>query len=182
MKPYVRILIGMLIVLLGSYAIKQAYGPIDAGILSEFQYAPFVFLIIATIIAFISDTKQFEKSRKAYQYTPSFIGVVFCVIVIFKFVHNNSINNSKTLLRVSNLPGATNVLNFQFKENGNFRLAEYDLLGHTIFYGKYYRNKDTLNIVSSNYNGYAHRLPKTGIIQKDTVYWNKFDTMLVDRK
>jgi hypothetical protein len=182
MRPYLRILIGLLIILLGIYSIKQAYGGIDAGLLSEFQYAPFILLIIGTIVALILDTRQFENSRKTYQYVTSLVGVIFCVIVVFKFIHNSSIDNSKTLLRVSNLPGATNVLDFEFKKNGNFRLAEYNLLGHKIFYGKYSRNKDTLNIISSNYNGYVQHLPQTGIVQKDTVYWDKFDTMLVDKR
>ena len=182
MRPYIRILVGLLIILLGIIAIRQVYGAIDAGLLSTFQYAPFIFLIIATIIALILDTKRFGNSRKAYHYIISLVGVAFCAIVVFRLIHNNSIDNSKTLLQVSNLPSATNVLNFEFKDNGNFRLTEYDLLGHKIFYGKYSRSKDTLNILSSNYNGYAESLPQIGFIQNGIVYWNDFDTMLVDKK
>ncbi|MBO9684392.1 MAG: hypothetical protein J7502_17285 [Flavisolibacter sp.] len=55
-------------------------------------------------------------------------------------------------------------------------------LGQTIYYGKYSRQKDTINILSSNYNGYAKQLPQTGLIHSDTVYWSGFDVMLVDRK
>jgi len=61
-------------------------------------------------------------------------------------------------------------------------LSDYNLFGHTIYYGKYQRQGDTLKIIESNYNGDVKEFPKTGIIKADTVYWNKFDTMLVDKE
>jgi hypothetical protein len=181
MRPYFRIIIGLFIIWFSFKAIEQAYSPIDAGILSEFQYIPFVILIIATIVAILLDTNYFKSTHNIYQYTLSFVGVVLCAIVIFKFMQNSSIDNSKTVLQVSNLPGATNVLNFEFKNNGKFRLTEYERLGQTIYYGKYSRRQDTISILSSNYNGHV-QLPQTGIIKSDTVYWRNFDVMLVDKK
>jgi hypothetical protein len=181
MRPYFRILIGLFISWFGFKAVRQACSPIDAGLFSEFQYLPFILLIIATIIALVLDTKYFELDRKIYQYSLGFVGVVLCAIVIFKFIQNSSIDKSRTVLQVSNLPGATNVLNVEFKINGKFRLTEYERLGQTIYYGKYSRQQDTIKILSSNYNGHV-QLPQTGIIQSDTVYWSNFDVMLVDKK
>lgn len=80
-----------------------------------------------------------------------------------------------------NLPGATNVLQFEFKSNNRFRLNEYDTLGETHFYGRYEKQQNNIFILESNYNGYAKKLPVSRVIIADTVYWNKFDTMLVDR-
>jgi hypothetical protein len=182
MRPYFRIIIGLFIAWFGFKAVRQAYSSIDVGLLSEFQYFPFILLIIATIIALALDTKYFELDRKIYQYSLSFVGVILSAIVISKFIQNSSTDNSKTVLQISNLPGATNVLNFEFKENGKFRLTGYNKLGQTIYHGKYSRNRDTINIISSNYSGYAKQLPQTGLIQNDTVYWSGFDIMLVDKK
>ena len=178
MRPYFRILVGMFIAWFGFKALSQAYGPIDAGLFGAFQYFPFILLIIVTIVALVLDTKYFEHDRKVYQYSLSLIGVTFIAIVISKFIENSSIDDSKTVLQVSNLPGGANVLRFEFKDNGKFRLTEYGRLGQTFYFGKFAKQKDTINILSSNYNGM--RLPQTGLIQSDTVFWSDFDVMLID--
>ena len=182
MRSYFRIIIALSIIWVGFEAIRQASGPLDAGLVSEFQYFPFIILMIATIIALVLETKYFKLDRKIYQYILSLIGVTLCSIVIFKLIQNRNTDNSKTILQVSNLPGANNVLNFEFKGNGRFRLTEYDRLGQTIYYGSYSKRKDTLNILRSNYNSHAKRLPQKGTIQSDTVYWNNFDIMLVGKE
>ena len=182
MRPYFRIAIELIIIWLGIKAVRQAFAGYDLGLFHQFQYIPFVLLIIFTIAALLLDTTYYKLDNKVYQYGVSFIGLVFCTIVIFKIIQHNSVDNSKTILQVSNLPGATNVLTFEFKNNNRFRLTEYDKLGQTVYYGKYDKQNDTLNILEDNYNGYAKELPKTGVIKSDTVFWTKFDTMLVDKK
>jgi len=94
----------------------------------------------------------------------------------------NSIDKSKTVLQISNLPGATNVLTFEFKTNNKFRLTEYNRLGQTVYHGKYDKRNDTLYILESNYNSLVKKLPITGVIKLDTVFWVKLDTMIVDKK
>lgn len=181
MKSYFRILVGVLIVWCGIYAVKQAFEGYDLGLMSEFQYIPFVLLIILTVVALRLDASFYKVDKKIYQYAVSFIGFSFFAIVIVKTIQNIAIDNSKTVLKISNLPGATNVLTFDFKDNGKFRLTEFDMLGRTIYYGNYLRSNDTIKVYSSNYNGYAKKLPKIGMIKGDTAYWNNFDTMLVDK-
>ena len=112
----------------------------------------------------------------------SFIGLILCGIVTFKIIQQKSIDNSETVLQVSNLPGATDVLTFEFKTNKKFKLTEYDRFGQTVYYGKYDKLNDTIFIGENNYNSYVKKLPKTGTIKADTVYWSKFDTMLIDKK
>jgi hypothetical protein len=180
MKPYFRVIILALLIFFGFLAVRQAYGTIDEGIFSGFQYTPFVFLIVTGSTALLLDIKYFWIDKKPSQFISSFVGLVLLTIVISRFNHNKSIDNSKTILLVLNLPQSSNGLRFEFKEKGNFRLTEYDLLGQTISYGSYSRNKDTINILNSNYNGYATPLPKSGIVSSDTIYWKGFDTMLVE--
>jgi len=182
MRPYFRILVGLIIIWLGFKAVKQAFGGYDLGLFHQFQYIPLVLLVIFTIAAFLLDTSYYKLDKKIYQYVTSLMGLTFCSIVIFKIIHHNSIDNSKTILQVSNMPKATNVLTLEFKNNNRFRVTEYDILGQTVYYGKYIKQGDTLKILGSNYNGSAKGLPKTGLIKADTVFWNKFDTMLLDKE
>lgn len=182
MKPYFRIIIGIIIIWVGVKAVIQAFGGYELGLFHELQYIPFALLIIFTIAAFLLDSTYYKLDNKIYQYSVSFIGFVFGVIVVFKILQHNSIDNSKTVLQVSNLPGATNVLTFEFKNNNKFRLTEYYMMGQTVYYGKYAKRNDTLNILETNYNDYTKKLSKKGIIKVDTVFWVKSDTMLVDKE
>jgi hypothetical protein len=182
MRPYFRIIIGLIIIWLGIKSVRQVFGGYDLGLFHQFQYIPFAFLIIFTIATFLLDTTYYKLNKIIYQYAVSFIGLAFIAIVIFIIIQHNSVDNSKTVLQVSNLPGATNVLTFEFKNNNRFRVIEFDRSRQTVYYGKYDKQNDTLNILETNYTGYVKELPKTGVITADTVFWNKFDKMLVDKK
>ncbi|MFT3904010.1 MAG: hypothetical protein QM727_12610 [Niabella sp.] len=182
MRLYFRIAIGLIIIWFGVKAIRQAFSGYDLGLFHQFQYIPFILLIIFTFAALLLDTTYYKLDKRIYQYVTSLIGLTLCGIIIFKIIQRNSIDSSETVLQVTNLPGATNVLTFELKANKQFRLTEYNRLGQTVYYGKYDKLNDTLFIRDNNYNGYVRELPKTGIIKDDTVYWTKFDTMLIDRK
>jgi hypothetical protein len=139
-------------------------------------------VIILTIVILLLDRSAFKVNREIYQFSCSLIALTICFIVFFKIIYRNSIDNSKTVLRVVNKAGANNVWQFDFKDSKHFVLTDYNLFGHTLYYGNYQRQQDTLEIIQSNYNGNVKEFPKTGIIKADTVYWNKFDTMLVDKQ
>jgi hypothetical protein len=91
------------------------------------------------------------------------------------------IDNSTTILSVTNMAGANNVITFDFKENDHFVLTEYNLFSKVLYYGEYNKIGDSIEVLNSNYEGTIKELPKTGIIKNDTVYWNKFDTMIIDK-
>lgn len=182
MGQFLRILIGLFIVWFGFKAISQAYSPIQSGLFSELEHVSFVILIIATIVALFLDTKYFKSNKKIHQYIISFIGLTFCGVVTFKFLHNKKIDNSKTVMHISNLPGAANVLSFDFKNNGNFQLTKYDKLGQTIYYGKYLKVNDTINIINTDNETGINNFPKWGFIENDTMYWYGFDEMVVDKQ
>lgn len=182
MNHYIRVPIGLLIVLLGSKAISQAYGGYDLGIFHEFQYISFGLLLVLTLAAFALDTTCYRSDGKYYQFVSSLIGLVLCGIVVFRYIRNNSIDKEETVMQVRHLPGAVHTLTFEFKANRQFRLTEYHLLGQTVYYGKYRQVSDTLFISENNYSGPAGKLPAKGIIRGDTVFWEQADTMLVERK
>jgi hypothetical protein len=182
MRPYLRTLVGLLLIFFSYKAIRQEFGGYDAGIFSEFNYLPFALVIIWTIVILLLNTSYFKVDRKLYQYSFSLIGLTTCVVVCFKIIQRTSIDTSKTVLKVVNKAGAKNVWQFNFKDSKHFTLADYNLFGHTIYYGEYLKQGDTLKIIESNYNGDVKEFPKTGIIKADTIYWSKFDTMLVEQK
>ena len=177
-----RIVIALFLILLGLKAIQDVFTGLEQGLFSFMRYLILSLLILVTYGAFRIDRYYYGPEKKLYQFTTTLTGLIFCGIVFFKLIQYQIIDQSKTLLQVGNLPGATNVLHFEFKKNNRFRLAEYNILGETVFYGRYEKHQDTIFIGENNYNGPANKLPAKGVIKADIVYWNKFDTMLVDKR
>ena len=182
MRPYFRIFLALIIIWLGYKAVQQEFGGYDLGLFHQIHYIFFALLIIFTIATLLLDTSYYKLDKNIIQFSVSFIGLTFCAIVTFKILQRISIDNSKTVLKVSNKAGATNVMTFEFKNNKYFRLTEYKRHGQTVYYGKYSKVNDSLTILKTNYTGLTKELPRIGVIRNDTVFWNKFDTMLVDIK
>ena len=182
MRPYIRIAIRLLLIFFGYKAIRHEFGGYDVGLFSEFDYIPLAIVIILTIVIFLSDCSAFKVDRKIYQFSFSLIALTICFIAFFKIIYRNSIDSSNTVLKLVNKAGANNVWQFDFKDRKHFVLTDYNLFGQTIYYGNYQKQGDTLRILQSNYDGSVKPFPTTGIIKADTVFWNKFDTMLVDRE
>ena len=182
MKIGLRLILAVLIVFVGVRSILQELKGHELGLFSEFQYLPFLFLAILTIIAFFFDTRHFKVDKKIYRLVPSFVGLLFCIIVIARMMHRNSIENSLTILKASSKAGATDVQTFDFQEQGNLQITEYYKFGQTVYYGKYLKLNDTLKVLNSNYAGFAKDFPKVGLMKNDTLYWNNGDYMLVDKE
>jgi len=182
MKIFFRILLGFLILFTGIKAVSSEFEAYTLGLFSEFQYFPFAFLILFTIVALILDISSFRVDKKLLQLSVSFAGILFCSFVVFKIIQRNSIDNSKNILIVSNKPGASNVLTFEFKEKGHFRLTEYFSFGGHVYYGKYSKSGDSIKIIKSNYHGFLRNFPKKGFMKADTFYWNNSDTMLLEKE
>jgi hypothetical protein len=172
MRPYLRILIGLLLVFFGYKAVRLEFGGYEIGLLSEFNYLPFGVVIILTIIILLLDRSAFNLDKKIYQYSFSLIALTICFFVFIKIIYRNSIDNTKTILKVVNKAGANYVWQFDFKKGKHFTLTDYNLLGHTIYYGKYQQVGDTLKILDLKYDGSMKQLPTIGIIKADTVFWN----------
>src|SRR4051794_1723601 len=117
MRHFFRILIGLMIIWFGIKAVRQVFGGYELGLFNHVQYIPFALLIIFTIATVLTDTTYYKLDNKIYQYIISFVSVTFCGIVIVKMIQHNSIDNSKTIFKISNMPGALNVLTFEFKNN-----------------------------------------------------------------
>jgi hypothetical protein len=179
LKKVFRIILALLILFVGFRAIKKEFGGNDLGLFYEFNYIPFALLILFTFAALLLDFSFYKIDKIRLHFATSFFGLFLCCIILFKINQRKSIDNLKTLLQVSNKPGSDNVLTFEFKEKGIFILTEIEMLGQTVFYGKYNKKNDTLLLTENNYDGKIKNIPTVGIIKADTVYWNKFDTMLV---
>lgn len=174
MKLLLRLLLFLCLVYFGYRAVNAEFEGDYHGVFSFFDHFHLVLLIIFTIAAFIVDFVNFRERRQWYQLAYSFVGIVMCVFIFSKKMNKYSIARADTLFIVKNKSGARYVMQFEFKEN-NFRMTEYDLFGHTVYYGKYKRENDRLTIISSNYKGTP--FPKTGVIRDSLVYWDEFETM-----
>lgn len=176
---YFRLVIAISLIWFGIKAVQQTFNGIEHGIFPLLENLPLVLLLIFTFGAFLTDRYHYSYDKKLYQYITTGIGFIFCGFVLFRHIQFTVIYFSKTVLQVTNLPGANNVLKFEFKKNNQFRLEEINLLGETVFYGRYEKKNDTIFIGVNNYNGPINKLPLKGVIIGDTVYWHKFDTMFV---
>jgi hypothetical protein len=181
MKSVLRIIILIVIITSGCQSIIQLKGGYEIDIFESLQYIAYVLLLIGTIAAILIDRSYYRVVKRSTQFIISFIGVLFVVIVAFKMISRKIIDRSTTILSVTNMAGANRVLTFDFKENNNLILTEYNLFGKVIYYGKYNKAGDSLSILGYNYDGGIEKLPKNGVIKNDTVYWNNFDTMVIDK-
>jgi hypothetical protein len=179
MSSPLRILFAVLTIFFGYRAIRTEFGGYETGLFDFARYTNIILVIILTTIAVSLDISSFKNRKKIYYLLPSFIGIASIAVVIFKTLQRSYIDNSKAALQVTNLAGARNIWQFEFKENGRFKLTDVHLLGQTLYYGKYQMSVDTIKIKSSNYNGDAKNFPKQGVIRKDTVFWIGSDTMLI---
>ncbi|ANI89204.1 hypothetical protein A9P82_07810 [Arachidicoccus ginsenosidimutans] len=180
-KIVMRLIIGIGILIFGVMSIKISFAPQDLGLFREILYVPFILIIVFTILAFILDKSYFNLNKKYYQFTISIIGFLFCTITTFRYLYIQSIDKFQTILEIENKAGANNVWDFEFKNNGHFRLVEDSRLGETIFHGTYFKTKDTIHIISSNYKNVMSKFPQIGIIKNDTMFWQNSDTMLVKK-
>ena len=181
MRQSFRIIILVLLLFFGYRAIANAFGTQRVGVLSEFDYIPVLLITFLTIASFVIEWRNFRVEKRFTQLSVGFIGIVFICIVSGKLLQYHVIKNKETIFLVSNKAGANNVLTYDFKRGGWFVLTEYDLFGHDEYMGQYEKERDTIRIFSSNYRG-SLRLPNTGMIIKDTMFWNDFDTMVLEKK
>jgi hypothetical protein len=174
-----RILFAVLIIFFGYLAFRTELGGYETGLFDFARYTNIILVVILTTIALSLDISSFKRHKKIYYLLPSFIGIITIAAVIFKTLQRSYIDNSKTILEVTHKVPARNDWTFEFKENGYFKLTDNNLLGQTLYYGRYQISVDRIEIKSSNYDGNEKNFPKQGIIRKDTVFWNGSDTMLI---
>jgi hypothetical protein len=182
--PYMKVfrtVIALVTIWLGFKSVQEVFNGLEDGLFG-LEYMPLGFLLIFTLGAFMIDRYHYNGDKKLYQYSTSATGFIFFGFVLFKLIQFKVIDHSKTVLLVTNLPDATNVLHFDFKNNNRFTVTDFSILSCTVYYGRYEKKQNNIFILESNYNGYAKKLPVMGVIKADTVYWNKFDTMLVYRR
>ena len=182
MKLFSRIPIGLLLLFFGYQALKKEFEGYSFGVFDEFNYVPLGIVVFLTFINLRLDYSNFKADKKIYEYSISFFALTICFILLCKIKQRISIDRSKSILKVVNKQHAKNVWQFDFKENENFILTDSNMLGYTIFYGKYKIQGDTLQIIESNYKGEVKEFPKMGFIKGDTVIWNEFDEMLIDKR
>lgn len=181
MKTLLKIFLLICILYFGISTVKSEFEGYEVGVISSFGYFGHLFLFLLTIISFFIEKLRDKTNKKVYHYPFTLLSLVFCSLVIFKILERTNIETKETILKVSNTPKANSVINFEFKTGNDFRLTENNKLGQVIYFGSYSKLKDTIKIISSNYDGLTKKLPEWGVIRNDTIYWDKFDTMLVDK-
>ncbi len=179
MRLQLRILFTLLLLYLGYEAIRQEMGGIEFMFWNVLHYIPFFFVILVTIVLLLLDSSAYVEDRNIRHYGFSLVGLVFCCVVSYKIWYRNSVDSAKTLITVVNKSGGLNIWEFKFKTGNQFSLTEFNMFGQTIYYGKYERLGNRLTILKSNYDGRETNFPVSGEIRRDTVFWDKSDTMII---
>ncbi len=180
MKPLYRIILFILICWFGYHAFRQTLMAQQQGLFGGFQHFYFIILIVLLIAAIASDTIAYRSYSKWFQFYSSITSVLLCALIFFRLITFNKIEKSKIIFTASTKAGFQNALSIQFKEKGYLRIEEFSRLGQDIFYGRYYRNKDTIVVAQTNYDGIAQKLPFTGIMKGNLLIWNNNDTMEIN--
>jgi|GEM_PF-3985436 len=178
MKFFLRIVLCLVIILFGTLCIRQMFGGITLGIVFGINYMLFGFLVISVIVALALDTTFYKLNRNIFQYSSSVLGLLFCATLVSKIFKNNSIEKSTTIYYIKSRQGAESNLEFELKTNNAFTLTTLSLFSQNRYYGSYLKNNDTIKILKSNYNGI---LPTFGNNRNDTIFWDNFDTMLIEK-
>ena len=160
MTIFLRIILIILTLGFGIASINFEFGQQEFGLFDELNQIPFVTLCILTILLAIVDYKSFRKRKTFLNFLPTFLGILFLGVTIYKKIAGSIIDNEKTVLKVVNQAGAQNVLQFDFKKGNNYVLTEFNLLGRDVYYGKYRRNRDTIYLLTNSYNGEIKSMPK----------------------
>jgi hypothetical protein len=179
MRLQLRIIFTVLVLFLGYKAIQQETGGIELGFLGMFHYITFFFVILVTIVLLLLDSSAYFEDRNIRHYGFSLVGLVFCCVVSYKIWYRNSVDSAKTIMTVVNKSGALDIWEFKFKTGNHFSLTEFSSLGQTNYYGQYQIQGNRLTILKYNYDGPAKNFPVSGEIRKDTVFWDKSDTMII---
>ncbi|GAB2826897.1 hypothetical protein GCM10027043_30640 [Ferruginibacter profundus] len=161
--------------------IISEFGGNEIGFMSFLKYLSTLCLLSTGIITFFTEWNNYRKHKKLLEFSVTCIALLFCAVIFYAVAKRAFIENTTTLIKVSNLPGASNRMTFEFRAYHNLKLIEYGGSIMTVYYGKYNRKGDTMTIKESNYSGYAKKLPEFGVIRNDTMFWNTFDTMLVNK-
>lgn len=182
MTTTIRTLLIILLIVFGIASVNHEFGRQELGLFDEIKQIPFIALCILTILLAILDYKFFKTSKTFLNFLPTLLAVLFLSVTVYKKIIRSNIDNERTFLKIVNQAGAKNVLEFDFKKNNNYVLTEFNLLGRDVYYGKYKRNSDTIYLLTNSYDGEIKTMPKFGIISHDTLFWYRFDTMLIEKQ
>lgn len=121
----------------------------------DFLFDGFIFLIIAVvglsllIWTIFKDYKDYNLTKKRTSYFPTFTGLFFIgLILCINFYQDRKIN-AKTLLS-GYYDGGFSGFTIDFKENGNYIMANGSGLGQVYFYGTYTIKDSVITIDKSN--------------------------------
>lgn len=153
----------------------------DLGMLSDFEYLPFLLLILFWLVFFLIEITGRKWRTNYFRLLPSFIGLALIAIFSGAFLYRNSIETSKTIFKASSFDDDFGECTFEFKVNNHFVLTESYKCDHTKYMGKYRIVKDSVFFLSSNRDNFKYFFPKPGVIKRDTLYLDKWHPMSITR-
>jgi hypothetical protein len=140
----------------------------------------FFFLIVATL-AFLIEWNNYQKTKKIKEFPVTLIALIFSSLVVLRIAKRDIVEAKTTLIKISSIENVRNKMIFEFKTGNDFKLTVHNGGETDIYHGSYSKVHDTIQIRSSNYDDPEKKLPVFGIIRNDTMLWNKFDTMVVEK-
>jgi len=171
----------ILLIFFGVIAIKIEFGPYEIAIFSGLSYfAHFLFLIVA-ILSFLLEWRNYQKQKTLKEFPLTLVAIIISSLIFFRIAQRDIIEAKPTVIKVESLQNVFYKTTFEFKEGNDFKLLVHNGGVLDIYHGKYQKIQDTIKIKSSNYDEPEKQLPAFGVIKNDTMFWNKFDTMVVDK-
>jgi len=169
-KKVIRSVILIVVVFFGVISIKTTYDQHPIRFLDDWMGSiAFYFLIALGIIAFLIEQHYYFTSKKLKEFGVTAVAAFFCILISLPLIRREVTDNATLLFEVS---GHSNTIRrFEFKNNERFRLIEGQGMSSVLYYGTFSKKGDTIKILESNYDN-TTKLPGSGIIRHDTMFWN----------
>lgn len=180
MKQFWRIILFILICWFGYAAFRQTLEPQRKGLLYLLQHFNLIILILLLVSAIVSDVSAYRLYPKFFQFYTSTTALFLCSIVLMRLIKYNNIEKCNTIYSALPKSGSKNFIAIQFKEEGNIVIRDMHSPMPFIYYGKYFKIKDTITITQTNYDSFSDTLPVSGIFNGERLIWKNGDTMLLD--
>ncbi len=181
MKPLAKIILIAVLLWSGSLIIYSNTQEIWEGLFYYVSFIKYFIFFGVFIFSLVSELTKFQETKNWKNFAITPIGLVLFVVISFQLYSIVNINNSKTILEISHIPAANNVLTIELKENDNFIITEHSMLGSTIFYGTYSFKNNQIQLLTGNHKNCVIPFNAIGQLENDTVYWQNFDTMIIEK-
>ena len=129
------------------------------------QFVPSFLLCILTIVYLLKNINQYADIKNAYVLTPSFLGMLFLILIFGHILIRSNLDKSPTLFVAATSDiGSDGGFTLDFKINNHLKGVKIDRFSTTSYWGTYTKLNDTIKIdIPTDF-----KLGKIALLQKDS--------------